>query len=645
MEKYYIYTQSSDKEKRKKGKKKVIDDLMIAINRNDLEAITTIFKQSGYLINEMRNNKKEIQEIISLCDLHITCLDWKKVKKKLLYEADIFNNLFYKVKQDLQEVTISLPENKKTIYYMVTIECKLREFLYSINEMNSNFTNFEEKLDLENMMELYIETTGIVLRYLDYYEKIDIDNFNKILTSKVEQNYLEIAHNYIQLAEIWKGLKEIVDIWMYDEVEIIVEDKTVTFNTKSDKVLEKIVAQISYNDVVNAKEISHVNLELLKPKFNRSLLYKNSSLNDHESAVFSKSFFDDILFVDVKKELYKNISLEELIIAYSLIVNLAKKRYKTQKKISSFETFEDILIVENKEYWINQLNKSKISKEKIEAIFNLIVFDASRDSLDCPLYKIGGYYILIPSLAVKINPATSLLSNLNKRGIDISFKGKYFENYLLNIVKKTNCKVSQFHQKVSGDEFECDLIIEISGDIILVEAKNLSPIGSFRDYISNEEKLREACDQLNKTAKLLEKHADIKSILGIDKINSITKLVVSSIPIGQNKIINDVFVTDEIYFSGYFQRKSPMLHHADFNSKELITYRLYTEFYDGDLSIDQFKALLINDPLKSSIRKNRIISMNTKNDKYKMIHEFYFGGTSSVAIANKFSNEDISKFI
>lgn len=644
MKKYQYCTQSSNYKERKKGKKRVLRDLEMAIENENFEEIIIILKASGYLINETRDNTSEANEMIEKCDMNIKNNKWPTYKRKLLLETKILNDVLNKIKSKLDQISNDLPENMRTYYYLISLEAAARECINYVDNHNIGDIDIKQLYLNEELINMYAETSGIVLRYLCYHEKLNENIIKIILNTPVKFELVEHSYNYIVLADLWRGVKENIDVWTYGNLDITVENDEVTLNSKCDETLERAICDISYNDISNAKQYK---LEIAQcfVHFYKKLPIVNKSVKKDLNMSFNKDNIEDLLFMDIEEKLKCGISIKNMLIAYDAIKILSDNRIKKDGKTFRVMTLRDIAFVEEKEYWITHFVKSGVSKSEVYAIFDMIVFSDSRDLLDCPLYKMGKYYILLPSIGSMINSSKAMLSNFNKRGVDISFKGRVFENHLKKIVEKTKCKCTSYYKKIDKDEYQSDLIFEIDGHVIFIEAKNMSPVNSFRDYIINKERLHDACDQVNRVADYILKNEKLESVLNINEVKSISKMIVSSIPIGKNEMYNGVLITDEIYFSGYMLRKAPAVNHFDHQNKKYITYRLYTEYYSGELSIEQFKSLIQSDPIKESVKSQRIIESEFRNEEFKLIHEFYNVGTPSLLIGAENSPENIKKFV
>lgn len=644
MKNYQYYTQSSNSKERKKGMKRVLNDLEISLKNESLEETISIIKDSGYLINEIRDNTSEANVIIEKCDLGIKNNKWPILKRKLLSESKILNDVLERIKSKLNRTSNDLPENMRKYYYLIALETAARECInYFVDQPDGNIDIKQLCLN-EELLNMYAETSGIVLKYLNYYEQLDDSIIEDIFNTPVKLSLVQHSYEYIVLADLWRGLKNNIDVWTYGNLDIIVENDEVTLNSKCDETLECAVSDISYNDVSSAKQFKLEIAQYFMTFYKQLPIIKNFVKKDLYMS-FNKDNIEDLLFMDIEEKVKCGVSIKNILLAYDAIKVLSDNRIKKDGKYFYVTTLSDIAFVEEKEYWISYLIKSGICKSEVYEIFDIIVFDDSKDLLDCPLYNIGKYYILLPSIGSMVNSSKAMLSNFNKRGVNVSFKGGVFEKHLKKLVEKSKCKCASYYKKVDKDEYESDLIFEINGHVVFVEAKNMSPSSSFRDYISNKERLYHACDQVNRVSDYILKNEQLESILNIKEVKSITKMVVSSIPIGKNEIYNDVFITDEIYFSGYMQRKSPAVNHIDSKNMKFVSYSLYSEYYSGELSIEQFKSLIQSDPIKESIKKQRIIESEFRNDDIKIIHEFYNVGIPSLLIGDENSIENINKFV
>lgn len=643
--KYQSLTQSDDTKKRKEGWKKILNEI-VAFNEHQSCEAAKLIKKSGYLINERRDNTKDLEKILNICDEKFKeDLSWKKIKSSLSREADIFNTLYTNVRIDLDKINTKIPQTLRTYMYLLTTEIMIRHIMVKAQYEIKKNKNCNKAMELEDEINRIVETTGTILNYIRRTEEISAVSPQNIHVDNLNDLMYE-SSQYLELANIWNGLKEICDLWTVSNLEISIEDKKdIFFNSKVPSAKERTVASISYGDISTAKQYKFSLIQMF-----RSKLTPFSDIRIKERLIqleeINLDFINDVLFMGEESQIRNSVSIKNILKAYSILIAISERKLKKQSNIIFLKSLSQVAFIKRKIFWYKLFKKAGIEENVIDDIFELLVYSKkSRDLLDCPLYQFGDYFILLPSVVTKLNPAKSLLSNLNSKSIDVDFKGSVFENHLIEIIKKTNCKYATFSKKINGETYQCDLIFEIDGDVVLVEAKNLSPITSFRDFDKNDELLYEASIQLNRISDYLIQNEDIALMLGIKHVKSITKLVVSSIPVGKNKMYKGVYITDELCFSGYFLRRAPSLNYTNHSEEEYVVFKLYSQFYKGKICLKQFIELLEEDPYKKSLESKRIVESAYFIDKYQFTNECYEEGHKSVQICNGLNNDDIERYI
>lgn len=643
--KYQSLTQSDDAKKRKEGWRKISNEIA-ALNEHQSSEAAQLIKTSGYLINERRDNTKYLEKVLSLCDEKFKeDFSWYKIKSNLLREATIFNTLYKDIRIDLDEINTKIPQTLRTYMYLLTTEIMIRDIMAKAQYEIKGNKNFYKAMELEDEIDRIVETTGTILNYIRRTEDISAVSLKSIQANNLNE-LMYNASQYLGLANFWKGLKEICDIWTVSDLEIFIEDKKdIFFNSKVPSAKERTVASLSYSDISTAKQYK---FSLNQVHGSKLALLSNIHIKERLAQLeeVNLDFINDVLFMGEESQIRNRVCIKDILRAYSILIAISERKLKKKSNKNFFKLLNQVAFVKRKKFWLKLLKRAGIEESVITYIFELLVYsNKSRDLLDCPLYQFGEYFILLPSIAQKINPARSLLSNLNSRNIDVDFKGGVFENHLIKIIEKTNCNHTTFSKKINGETYQCDLIFEINGDVVLVEAKNLSPITSFRDFDKNNELLNEASIQLNRISNYMIQNEDIASMLGIKYVKSITKLVVSSIPVGKNKIFKGVYITDELYFSGYFLRRAPSLNYLNPSKEAYYKFELYSQFYKGEICLKQFIELLEGDPIKNNLELKRIVESEYFIDKYRVKNECYEEGRKSVQICDDLSCEDIKRYI
>ncbi len=644
--KYQALTQSRNSKQRKKGYKKVVSDIEDKISTGDVDSVIRVLKQSGYFINDKHSQSIDASKLIEICDeaFHNSS-KWKKTNSRLEKESAIINEKFDDIKIRLNSLNASIPEGLRTFVYLMGLEVHLRRSFMLGSRRIVFHRKFEEALIHDDMLNQLIETSGTVLSHFKHVE-------NTASINPLDIDFVEIMNDmefetteYLNLSSVWRNLQEIADMWSASDIEIVVENGHVEFDCKTALASERLIAFIAFMDVSNAKQFKQIFYEMLNPITN-TLGYVFMKPRLYQLERMDMDFINDAMFMGEDSLTKSGIPISQILRAYNSLRFISEKKIRKSKFNLKVRKSRDLVFIESKDYWIKLFIKAGVSKDLVNEVFELLVFgDQSADILDSPLYPFGEYFILLPTATFKINSSKSLLSLLNSKDKGLDIKGYVFEKHLHSVVQKSDCKVETYKKKVNGEEFECDLIIAIGNDVLLVEAKNYSPDSSFRDYENRVFEMESACNQLNRIAKHIEDNEQLEEILGIEKVNSITKVVVSSISVGCTRKYNDVYITDEVYFSAFFLRKCPSAIVINHQKKEHITIRQNPFLYEGKMTIDQFKTMLEMDSVKGAIKRNRISSENFNMNNFGYTQSCYRESIGSFTFKEDASIDDAKVYL
>ena len=306
--KYQSLTQSDDTKKRKEGWRKISNEI-IALNERQSSEAAKLIKKSGYLINERRDNSKYLEKVLSLCDEKFKeDFSWQKIKSNLLREADIFNTLYKNVRIDLDEINTKIPQTLRTYMYLLTTEIMIRDIMVKTQYEIKENKNCNKAMELEDEINRIVETTGTILNYIRRTEDISavspknirIDNLSDLMYN---------SSQYLGLANMWNGLKEICDIWSVSNLEIFIEEKKdIFFNSKVTSAKERIVASISYGDISTAKQYKFSLIQMYGSKLaSLSDIRIKERLTQLEE--INLDFINDLLFMGEDSQIRKRISM------------------------------------------------------------------------------------------------------------------------------------------------------------------------------------------------------------------------------------------------------------------------------------------------------------------------------------------------
>jgi hypothetical protein len=582
-----------------KFKKLIVD----TYKKLGIEEAIRIIKKSGISINPFGSGKpkdnvlfKEILE--ELYEFEQDNIYLKKFEE----EVTTLNKLYkYFSSTYISKIESSLPNEMHVISYLISLE------IFLIELQQNMFTNIisDRAYGLNNnapdLYENIVQTTGLVLKYF-LYKGYPFEGISR----RVNRKYVLNAGEHFKCSEYRHLLDRILELWSYFETEVNVVDDVIKIKAVGDNALAKNISHMSFMDIRNAKISRHSYEEfILKQTFQRTnILPPTNFLSLNEKAACE--FINEYLFMNDLTIEFDGISLAEYVRAYSVVEMECKKFMKTRKRINvSFKdiALNDVCIAKTKNKWINNFVEAGIRKSSARKILNFMTFsDQSNDLFDCPFIRIGNDYVVVPSASFITDSSRAILLNLNSKEINISIKGNTFENIIRETVGNTGIKCINLDKK----DYECDAVFALENDLFFVEAKNLNHPTTYRDYTRNLDEIQEACVQLERIVNYytLDKNiSHIKSILGINRIDSVNKIVLTNTSQGEKLKFNDTYVIDDTLFLGYFNRRSPQIVEIDGNI--VISRTLFEEYYEGNINTKQFIGLIEKSPLVES-NKRRI---------------------------------------
>ena len=189
----------------------------------------------------------------------------------------------------------------------------------------------------------------------------------------------------------------------------------------------------------------------------------------HGYSILTNSLSFDI-GADTKK--YGDLRLVEWLRGYSALKLFIEEQIDENKPKSS-------LIELPEKSYLDLLGKNGLNRTKAKVFITSLCFKKSSDDLfDAPLIKIDNGNLLLFGQALRnANLPALILSSLSNRRIQITRKGKAFENEVIKLLnQQDDIEVGTYKGKQIGDnvqeEFELDAIAIWQNHIFLFECKN-----------------------------------------------------------------------------------------------------------------------------------------------------------------------------
>jgi hypothetical protein len=332
-----------------------------------------------------------------------------------------------------------------------------------------------------------------------------------------------------------------------------------------DEYLESEISLYRFNHLMMQNAVKFASL-LKNFKFQPDTmeLFPKSSRSYEE--VYSGLLCEDLLgSYDLREEVL-GITVSEWLRAFSIITESGLAFIKS-KSIENSLTVENWCMIRDKKEWIYEFVKGGILAEKARIIIDNLIFNhESEDIIDCPFIQFEDKLLCLPSAITHLDAAQSLLSNFSKKNIDISFKGKKFEDDSIKIVKNAGIPAFKLHEINKNQEYECDLVFLIFEELYFVECKSFIQPRKASEYYGLLVKAYDASKQLSRIAR----HFLERSNLLNSKFNKpsdwcptkVHKIVLSKANITPI-FMNESFILDFSTFIRFFQREKVAIMRGD----------------------------------------------------------------------------------
>ena len=279
--------------------------------------------------------------------------------------------------------------------------------------------------------------------------------------------------------------------------------------------------------------------------------------------------------------------------------------------------------IQTKKYWHDFLQKNNISNKNVTKIFEYLTFSQnSTDVYDYPFIKVRKKYFLNVAILKDMMPAKAIISRFSRNDVNIDFKGKNFEIYLRNILNQIKIPCVNLHNKINGEEYECDLVFFINNTLVFCECKHRNQYKpheyNYNDYKEDFNQIERITDFYVKNLNLVQ-DAFIKN--GYDlkiKKPHIKKLVIYSRAVDgiikENKIIGLDFVKFITPFKrGGIQNFIPEKLQYIF-SGEVSIDKIY-KYYEADYDFYQYKNKFVFKTEEYSLGNYKISNETIENNE------------------------------
>jgi len=319
----------------------------------------------------------------------------------------------------------------------------------------------------------------------------------------------------------------------------------------------------------------------------------------------SQKVLDKHLYCQSEDVLIQNVKVKYWLKAYFIIYKISQfdiDKILSRSFILGF--ILDRMRCKTKEKWIKIFVKNGIPFDSAKIIFEHLIFKkSSTDLYDYPFIPINNKYMISRTISKLIHPAQSLISRFNSKDINIDIKGRNFEQNLYNFLDMAEIPFVNIHNKINGNEYECDAIFYLDNTFVFCECK--SRTGHELESVDSEKYDNDA-NQLNRISKFYKENMkfvfeafESKGIKIKDKkFYDVKNIVIHSGPVDGVIIKNNVYIMDFDNFIIPFDRGSVFEDYINVNrlknvfEGDVTIYKLF-KFYNYNFYVYDYRNQII----------------------------------------------------
>lgn len=559
--------------KKKDGSKKVIE----------------VMKASGYFISYNESRDKKIDSKTNLrvevenSFYHQLDEKYQKEYRMLIKESEFMRKKRNEISEKIDKI---LDE-----YY---VDCKALittaiDRLHTVKDNADKIGNWQAYLGTQ---EYIVFCLGSLLKVLEY--RGEKRKKKECLRKEKEQ---ELWQYTLALREI----NEIIQSWMFGEVQVEVDEKGLSIIELFGRNTERIISAINFWDIKDNKDIVK-QIECL----DRGETYV--SIQCYKETLESK--IKEYFYTEDFQERYLEMKLYDWIRAYmyfktialenrgEIYISISSQKVKSDLRIEGFSSNEIDII----------LKQFRFSKEK-------------KDLFDSFLIPDGEQIYFIPEIFDLIDPSRAMLSlfgddESDEKKSQIANKGVAFENHISELVnekKKINIQ-KNILANVGEEAYEVDIVFELDGILFFCECKTQCQHQDMRGYFRNKRELEKYIKKFKRNYSFFTQDEKgmqiIKTKMKINEIKKSVPVFISNVEYTDEKV-DGIFITDEPRVYRYMKRIPANAY--SINSTEIKVYRLFEEFYKGEIKAKQFIDYLKNKGKEIELEYRRIKLMENES--------------------------------
>lgn len=328
------------------------------------------------------------------------------------------------------------------------------------------------------------------------------------------------------------------------------------------------------------------------------------------------------LFFNERLATAKSATLSDALIVYSKLAGLKMDLsvyYTSLPKPADAKGHCNYAIEIDTNLLINLLHKiTKITKDRLDEIINIFSFTNSSKIDPASKFFIKLEKTIIPIIAtMDTNIEFFIPTLLDFKDIELKKKGKIFENYLYEELKKTDVDYDLTLSPGAGTIFqvdshneEIDLFFVFGTDLYICEAKNTVYPDDYSKIYNYYRLVQDAALQIKRKENFIKNNLDIflNKYFPNKKISNIYSIVISNQLEYSGECINGVQIVDSSSFLVYFKYDRPRIIHSGNDIDEnILTYLEKQRYFDSKKqAYNNFQTYL------KELPQNSIVKQSTK---------------------------------
>lgn len=595
MKKEYLNWNIFDLEK-EVGKTSFLNLLEYILENNNPLAVMEAIKASGYFVSYSEVRDSKISDDFIQKDKVRKFVEEKLGEKyiKKFHELEREAQFLRDKRNDISRYIDNILET-----YQIDYEILIATAVTYLRNIDNNFEKIEYIQKYLGTKEYVIFVLGDLIKAVTYSRRDNEKEKDRITFEKLQDLW--------QYALTLREFNEIIQSWMFGELEIIVDEEGISTIELPGKNTERLVSALNFWDIKDIKQIAK-EIEALDNEEDNIITYQK----------ILKSKLQEYFYTDDFHEEYLDLPLRDWIKIYTYFKRMA------------LENAEEDFIKIDVEKLEAKLISNGFSTKQIEIIMNNFVFSIrARDLFDTFLIRHKKDIYFVPEVYNLIDASRAMLSlfgGQNDKKTRIEDKGKAFEDHIRTLLSGDGNGI-KIQKNIFANEreenYEIDIVFELDNIIFFCECKTQSQHQDMRGYFRNMRELEIYLEKFKRNYTFFtqtEKGIQIiKEKMKVNEIKESVPIFISNI-VYPNVKIDGIFITDEPRIYRYMKRMSANLYDCNFRQKIIKVYKLFDEFYQGEINARQFIGYLKNKKKEMDLEYKRIKLIDNNSLNQMGIH-------------------------